>query len=393
MSRNSIINAISFFDFDLVFAFSLFLMSRPFWVWGMHFPNYIFYPLLLAYVVKNTPQVKNLFLLILLLTLSLWQAIQSNVIGEAVSALSLVLIYLINKNKSIVLYNKLLKILAFFISLSIISFVLTNYLGVDLPSKIIQPLDGRNYNYRAYWFNIQPDDNSFLLYGSLTRFHSFFDEAGNIGSLCAIILYTQKFNLRTWRNRVFFMAGILSFSFFFILTCLIYFLIISFTSIKKTWPYIMLFLGIGLGFYQITKEEPFFEFFIYNRMEIEDGELAGDNRTDDVFENEYSAFLQSDDLLVGRGYGEAAKKAYDTSSYKMLIYDYGLIWFIVFVFFWFGVYFINLKSLKGKIILLSILFFMIYQRPGIMSPFLFFILSKSVFLYKENLVKRELTKK
>lgn len=384
MLKNKLCAIRNFAGFDLLLVFLLFLMSQPFWMWGMHIQNYLFFPILFIYTIRyfSTPNIPALFFL--LLCLVLWQAIQSSSLGDVISAFSLILIFLICKEKSYVLYDKLLTVLAFFIALSLISFVLSNYVGFELPYKIIEPLDGRDYNYKAYWFNIQPNDNSSLLYGPLARFHSIYDEAGNIGSLCAIILYAVNYDLSIWRNRVFFIAGIFSFSFFFILTSLIYFAISKIFSIKKNWPYVLFFIFICVFFYAITKDNPFFEFFVYNRMMVEDGGLAGDNRTDAVFESAFNSFLHSDDILIGHGYGEAAKIAVESSSYKMLLYDYGLIWFAFFIIFWFGTFFLNLRTYKGKIFMLLIFLFMIYQRPGVMSPFLFFVLSKSVFFYQEE---------
>ena len=105
MLKNKLCAIRNFAGFDLLLVFLLFLMSQPFWMWGMHIQNYLFFPILFIYTIRyfSTPNIPALFFL--LLCLVLWQAIQSSSLGDVISAFSLILIFLICKEKSYVLYK------------------------------------------------------------------------------------------------------------------------------------------------------------------------------------------------------------------------------------------------------------------------------------------------
>ena len=60
------------------------------------------------------------------------------------------------------------------------------------------------------------------------------------------------------------------------------------------------------------------------RLEIEDGEMAGDNRVTEDFKVEYENFINSQDILTGR---DRDMSDFGNSGYRVFIYDYGLLAF------------------------------------------------------------------
>ena len=62
---------------------------------------------------------------------------------------------------------------------------------------------------------------------------------------------------------------------------------------------------------------------IVERLEFDDGKLVGDNRVTGSFEAAYDDFIQSDDILFGRGY-DVEDWGFGNAGYRVFIYDNGL---------------------------------------------------------------------
>lgn len=58
------------------------------------------------------------------------------------------------------------------------------------------------------------------------------------------------------------------------------------------------------------------------RLEIDDGELAGNNRVSKNFDMEYQSFLDSSDIIFGRDYDYSN---FGDSGYKVFFYDFGIV--------------------------------------------------------------------
>ena len=57
------------------------------------------------------------------------------------------------------------------------------------------------------------------------------------------------------------------------------------------------------------------------RLEVDDGELAGNNRVTHDFDAEFKNFLESDDLLFGR----QKDNVFGDAGYKVFVYDFGFV--------------------------------------------------------------------
>lgn len=372
----------SYLSLDSLFAFLLFCNAQPYFVWSQHLQNYLLYPLIFLYAVlfREKSESVNWRLLIVFVFIIIYCAIQEISIGLILNYISLPCLYIISKEKSKDIYEKLINIFSFFIGLSIIFYVINILAPGILSNYQIPPINPKkDYNYIVYPFFVIP--NTFAEF----RFHGLFDEAGANGTISALFLYIEGYNLRKKRNIVLLINGILSLSFFFILCSLAYFIISKIRKVSENFRIILIaILGVVL-FYNYTKDDEVIKFFVWDRISLSDeGKVSGDNRSDKYFEANYNDFLASSDVLFGRGVGSGAKAAEDSSSYKLLVYDYGAIWFVLFVFFWGAHIYKENGGVNLKLFIMFFFFFsMIYQRPGILIPFYCFTFI-NLFPYKKE---------
>jgi hypothetical protein len=67
------------------------------------------------------------------------------------------------------------------------------------------------------------------------------------------------------------------------------------------------------------------------RMEMEDGEMAGNNRTSESFDADFDNYIQSSDILFGRD----RQEMFGDSGYKVFIYDNGFVGLALIIVFFF----------------------------------------------------------
>ena len=97
------------------------------------------------------------------------------------------------------------------------------------------------------------------------------------------------------------------------------------------------------------------------RLEIDDGEMVGDNRVTDDFEADFDSLMSSSDALWGR---DRDTESFGNSGFRVFIYDYGLIGlFLVIAFYLVAMY--NPQHLKAMtaVFIISALNFIIRGYP------------------------------
>jgi hypothetical protein len=112
--------------------------------------------------------------------------------------------------------------------------------------------------------------------------------------------------------------------------------------------------------------------YIFRRLEIENGELVGDNRAQGAFDYWYAnKFVNSEDFYFGLGRGSSLVYNRGGASYKDIIVNYGIVFFVAYmaIFVLFGLYRLRLFFLY-----MVVLFGVIYQRPFIDSMIYLFII-------------------
>ena len=168
----------------------------------------------------------------------------------------------------------------------------------------------------------------------LPRFRGFFIEPGQLATPCVFLFFARGGKFKDWRNIILLIAIVLSFSLAGYIALLIgVFLKSIFVSKKFRIVKLLLFTLIvgGAAFFtiQIADEDNPLYSLIIQRLEFDDEKgIAGNNRTDDVFEYHFSQYVKSSKILFGIGDELPAGDANwgnHASGIKKFFLNYGLI--------------------------------------------------------------------
>ena len=356
--------------FSYLFGISLFITSLPYFVWDNPLFRYIFQIIIVLLSVINLQKRNSnsrYILMGILLCILFYKSIGSSVF-TLLSLLSLVFIYLIEDERKLIFYNAGKKIFAIMFLFSLIVYFLTYWLSVDISYHLATPLNSmKDGGYRIYPF-LAVYDSSFRF--ADVRFAGYFDEPGVMGTLSGMFLYCEKYNLRKWENIIFFIAGIMSFSFFFLFSSFLFFLVSRPKS--KIFIFILMILGILLFCFKDTE---IVKTLVLDRWQVTSSGQFGGTRSFESFETHYQKMLYSPAVFWGKGTNSLVSIMDGSSTYKSLIYAHGILWFGVMLLFFCLFALLLIKNHKKNLIL-YILFFggLIYQRPGIFNAVFFFLL-------------------
>lgn len=250
---------------------------------------------------------------------------------------------------------------------SLLVYFLVYWGGVHLPYTVLDPfVEQKQYFYYAYPFCVIPSTLGAV------RFEGMYDEPGVVGTICGVLLLSNKCNFKDWRSWVLLIGGIFSFSLFFYGIVAYYALVHAGKKMKLG---ILLFFLIAAGaIYKL--DDGIMNDYIIERFVFEDGQFAGDNRgANDAW---YDNYKYSGKSLVGYGSGYARTVQYSGgASYKFIIVDMG--WPLT-ILFCMGML-LYYKSVLGKranfkdFLLATVLFLgIIYQRPFIYTLFYVFLM-------------------
>ena len=274
---------------------------------------------------------------------------------------------MLNKNVALIYFNWFKNFFVLSLLLSLIVYFLIVIFSIPIGYNLISPLnEGKLINYIQYPFLVSERLLGFQYFN--IRFCGMFDEPGVVGAFSLILLFADRFNFRSKQNIILLIAGIVSFSFYFYVISIIYFIIFSRNKIRFQ------IISIILGFYLLTSINPVVDDIIWSRFEIQGATISGDNRSSDALNSTYNQFVKSSDFLWGRGINYAFDYAEGSASFKLVLIAYGLI-FLVNVFLAFSYYaYINVKKPKYLLAFLFLFIGMFYNRYGfIFDPARFFI--------------------
>lgn len=212
------------------------------------------------------------------------------------------------------------KIMGGFLIVSMFFFFLY-LLGFSLPSR---NADFNNlYSYTNYYFFMIDDRNLFTI---IPRFHSVFLEPGHMGTMTVMLLFTQMGKWKKWYNIALIVATLISFSLaaYGLLVGIVFLSlwVRGIHFIKKAILAVGLFAVVTIGSFFYNNGDNLLHNLIMVRLEMNDGEMAGDNRVSDSFRADYENLIKSSDVLIGR---DRNTESFGNSGYRVFIYDYGLI--------------------------------------------------------------------
>lgn len=373
--------------FALIFSVLLFIVMKPYFIWDYELLDKfsVFLIILIASFNIRRLSISDMFIIPLFVIYIIYLSYSNSLTFFGYLAnFSLILILLIRKDKSLLFLKYFKTLFCLTLLLSLFIYILIVFLNLNIPYKSIPPLNpGKLSDYSQYPFLVS---NRPLGISNLNiRFSGMFDEPGVIGSLAVIFLVADRFNLKTKQNIILLISGLLSFSLYFYISILVYFIYLVSTK------YRILIIFLCFLLYSITIKIEALNTLVWNRITIEDGSITGDNRSNDALDIIYQNFINSDDFLWGKGIEYALYHADGASSYKIFLLAYGMIFCIVaFLAFTLYAYF-NINKFKNVLMFLFLFVSMFYQRPGfIIEPanfFLFIVTIYAINLYKDNEIK------
>ena len=250
------------------------------------------------------------------------------------------------------------KVIGGFLIISMFFYILY-LIGFPLPSRNAHFLI---YDYSNYYFFLLDDRDIFTI---IPRFHSVFLEPGHMGTMTVMLLFTQIGKWKKWYNVSMIVATLISFSLaaygLFVGVIFLGLWVRGKDVIKKA-VYIGAVLAvISIGSFYYNNGNNMLHDLIMIRLEMNDGELAGDNRVTGNFEADYESLINSSDALWGR---DRNTDMSGNSGYRVFIYDYGLVGlFLVVVFYLFAMY--NPRNLKAMtaVFIIATLNFIIRGYP------------------------------
>ena len=243
------------------------------------------------------------------------------------------LIIVSDKKNSTSCLDTLSKIIGIIVAIGIIPYLL--WLN-DTLSIVGKPI--------AYDMDYDIFTNYYLFIAAPTaftgyRYHSVFLEPGYLGTMCALFLYINNYNLKKYYNVFFLVALILSLSLAgYVLAVIGYFLYVGIQ--KRSIVKALFFVGvIGSIFFfvaQFDDGDSDVNNLIVERLKYDEEKgISGNDRFGENTERLYQQTLNSWDFLFGIDKNTFYASKLEGSGYKIYIIHYGIISYIlIWAFYW-----------------------------------------------------------
>lgn len=315
-------------------------------------------------------------------------------VGALLPFLLIVVFLQLRDNLKVRILDVFVRVMAISLFLSLIEYlfsVVTSY-NVVVFSSI--PTDTGSKTFDQTLFNFIPLESVVSLGPySFFQFQSFSDEPGNVGTVCAFLLYvTSECRRYKFAYIVFWAAGILSFSAAFYILAAIH---LGFSLKKKNLRIIIVGGVLVFVLYHYFQEA--FDLFIFRRFS-QDNLGSLDNRSTAEFDAHLKTAFWDGSLWLGKGFGAKI----DTGGHggvagiKVYLWIYGIIGTAAILF---GYIVIYLKSLnrqakplrKFGLIFLMIFLMSFYQREYITYfDYVLIFFTMPVFLTYKKLIDSEI---
>lgn len=351
---------------EWLLAVLLFFMTTPYFVWFTIIPTVSVIGFYLLTVAHYSP-IKNKYRIgvFLFSIFYFFVAIQYGMELSMVYTIVIPLVFLMDSVFLCKGFDKFIKILSACLAISIIVYILVVFFNVSLPHTPYAPK-----NAYKVMFGFTYDQYPLLLLDPtnrgdiLPRFYGIYDEPGVVGTICAIIMVTNQYNFKKKSLIPLFIAGFFSFSLFFYIITICYYII---TLRRSNIVFTILFAV--LIFFVLSKISGVEE-LVYNRFLIEDGRWLGDSRDKEGYGQWFSDFVNSSDFLLGLGPGANLEHNLGGASYKDIIVNYGFIMFLFYIVSLIVLIFNYSKGLRNLIICSIVIMGYVFQRPFITDVFM-----------------------
>ena len=288
------------------------------------------------------------------------------------------LFLLFSDEDKIIAYDMYIFLFAITLVFPMIYYLLTK-IGVNIPYSELASYEEikvvANNFYKLYPFGAAQFTHRYDPWLAELRMSGIYDEAGRLGTLAGLFLVSERFAIRkNWRNVIILLGGILSFSVAFYVIVVVYFLIENIRQKKiKNILWLTSVIVVYLIFISVDFSNPALS-YVQNRIVFNETGFSGNNRTNDAFNDLYNSIYSGNiyNLFFGYGYGALgllrSTSLIDGSSYKTLIFDFGLVGFISQILWLFVFTYYQSKSLsrddKSKCYTILVVYLLnMYQRP------------------------------
>jgi hypothetical protein len=359
-----------------IYGIIVFLLMEPYYMWNTgRLPMYLSLILVvITFLNLRKLSFHDIFVIPMFLFWFLYLYSYTNLFGYFGKSAILSFLFL-KKEKALLYLNTFKSILAIVLSLSLTMYLLVVVLSIPVDYTYISPLNVlKGFKYSQYPFllleNISNVNNVMNI-----RFCSVFDEPGTVGSFSAMLLFSDKYNLNKKQNWIFLISGIASFSFFFYISSLIYLIYLQKNKVR------IIIITVFGAFYYFTKNIFIIRYLIWERFMIEDGKVSGDNRATERLDDVFEGFWDSGDVLWGYGarFSEL-NDLQDSSSYKLLIIDQGMVFFTLLCLSFILLAIFTIRNTKYSIGYILLFLGMMYQRPGmIFYPAYLFVMIFTIY--------------
>lgn len=360
---------------SIISAIILFYMSQPYFVWSPILQN-LYLRILLVFILaglffmnKKAFNKSDKFLLVFFFFVAIvYWATSGNNIFFFVAFFPVVLLPFADKDFSSKVFDVFLKIYCVFISLALISWLLS-LVGAISPYKMIPPLNPlKPGNYYVFPFMVSE-------HNPVERFFGVYDEPGVVGTISALMLCINNLDMKKRSSWILLISGLCSQSLFFYIILGLYAIGYAMTVSKKLSTKIFWIAAIMVGVFAITRI-PALQERITERLEWDEskGSFAGDNRINANVLDIYVGQLHGSTLLWGipdkSGFMEDAEGA---SSIWLVIIVNGVVFVFLYVLF-FILLAISRNSNVWRVVLFTGVFIgTIYQRPYIFNALFVFL--------------------
>lgn len=225
------------------------------------------------------------------------------------------------------------KVLGIVVILGIIPYLqwLTGTLSIKGSSIVYGDYDV----FYNYYLMIVPS----ISYASF-RYQSVFLEPGNLGTLCALFLFINNYNLKKYYNVFLLVALLFSLSLagyvLFVVGYFLYYVVIQKKRLTKPLFFFLLLCGLYYYIPSINGGDNSVNYMIIERLNYDDGNMSARNdRFDDKTNNLYDKAFANGDIWFGMDSSLYSEKKLEGSGYKLYILRYGIIpYLLIWFFYW-----------------------------------------------------------
>ena len=365
--------------FLFVFLTFINISTSFFWYDNVYFillPTILLYIVYLENIALLSFKLKSLTIFLFLIQIVYFCIIKDTIIFEFFNTFNILFLSIILYNESdiekISIFNFFFKVFVILQFVSIITYILSYV--ISLPYLA--------YGGDKFFFLfVTPEEVTSIT--NFYRFQSIFSEPGILGTVCFFVLFYKRFQFKEKGDFVILLSGILSFSLYFYLATIISIIMFKIKSKKE----FLFFLISLLIIYIVIKDVKVFQEYFFNRLEITENTISGDNRTSIVWTNNYNEFISSNDYFMGRGTGSIDRNTfgYRVASYQIFIYEFGIIGAILIFLYFYVLTRNHLDLFNTALILISIGSFF-YTRPYVLTYFFLFLFISGLSAYKNRTV-------